>query len=459
MRSHHDVLGIRPNAGHEEIELAYKGRRSQYHPDRYAQSDQETQAWATACMQEVNAAYKALINGRTSAAAEAAASRQPASQPGASAPMTLGQALRTHPISKTAMSRIYVAPNIPLKKLHNALESYGHGLKPSDVLVLLDDTIFSSGKDGLLVTERELRVKEAFNPPETFALDGIALGIRGGDLYVNNRRVRDFNITERDEVKDFVMALNEALKQRSSASQPQQPTPAQAPSGGQQGYQLEAAFLMLLEQFEEQRRQADPGTRGGRRLITMLHLMGVMLALTDQLQVASETVRGAPATDRESAWFRSDVVRLELILFQAAWISHTLEHRYGRTEQQIENDMALIMMYVVSAAVAAEAGDVEVHDDEDFERLMTSPPMRAAKHRMQHDYNQMGGGLSQQADCLFEGLCQPVAFEVDGPSPEHRALWAQMTRSTTGFRCTERWLQEAHHILLQGLDEAFGQAR
>lgn len=458
MRSHHDVLGIRPNAGREEIELAYKGRRSQYHPDRYAQSDQETQAWATASMQEVNAAYEALINGRPSAAPEAAASRQPASQPSAAAPMTLGQALRAHPISKMAMSRIYIAPNIPLKKLHNALESYGHGLKPSDVLLLLDDTIFSSGKDGLLVTERELRVKEAFNPPETFALDGIALGIRGGDLYVNNRRVRDFNITERDEVKDFVMALNEALKHRSSASQPQQPTPAQAPSGGQHGYQLEALFLMLLEQFEEQRRQADPGTRGGRRLITMLHLMGVMLALTDQLQVASETVRGAPATDRESAWFRSDVVRLELILFQAGWISHTLEHRYGRTGPQVENDMVLIMMYVVSAAVAAEAGLVEVHDEADFEQLMTSPPMQAAKHRMQHYYNQMGDVFSQQADLLLAGLCQPTAFEVDGPNPDHRALWAQMTRSTTGVRCTERWLQEVHHILQQGLNEAFGEA-
>ncbi len=41
------VLGIRPSAGRDEIELAYKGRRSQYHPDRYAQSDAETQAWAT----------------------------------------------------------------------------------------------------------------------------------------------------------------------------------------------------------------------------------------------------------------------------------------------------------------------------------------------------------------------------------------------------------------------------
>lgn len=51
------VLGIRPSAGRDEIELAYKGRRSQYHPDRYAQSDAETQAWATGkcavfCIQE-----------------------------------------------------------------------------------------------------------------------------------------------------------------------------------------------------------------------------------------------------------------------------------------------------------------------------------------------------------------------------------------------------------------------
>ena len=56
-RSPYDVLGIRPNAGRDEIELAYKGRRSQYHPDRYAQADAETQAWANTCMQDVNAAY------------------------------------------------------------------------------------------------------------------------------------------------------------------------------------------------------------------------------------------------------------------------------------------------------------------------------------------------------------------------------------------------------------------
>lgn len=56
----YDILGIRPHAGREEIELAYKGRRSQYYPDRYGQSDVQTQAWATEGMQAVNHAYVIL---------------------------------------------------------------------------------------------------------------------------------------------------------------------------------------------------------------------------------------------------------------------------------------------------------------------------------------------------------------------------------------------------------------
>lgn len=59
----YEILGIRPNAGRDEIELAYKGRRSQYHPDRYAQSDAQTQAWATGKMQELNQAYAVLKDG------------------------------------------------------------------------------------------------------------------------------------------------------------------------------------------------------------------------------------------------------------------------------------------------------------------------------------------------------------------------------------------------------------
>lgn len=78
-KDYYEVLGIRPNAGSEEIELAYKGRRSQYHPDRYAQGDADTQAWATAKMQEVNEAYRALSDADQRAAHDR--SRRSAAEP------------------------------------------------------------------------------------------------------------------------------------------------------------------------------------------------------------------------------------------------------------------------------------------------------------------------------------------------------------------------------------------
>ena len=56
----YSVLGVRPNASQTEIELAFKGRRSQYHPDRYASEGEDTIAWATGMMQQVNEAYALL---------------------------------------------------------------------------------------------------------------------------------------------------------------------------------------------------------------------------------------------------------------------------------------------------------------------------------------------------------------------------------------------------------------
>ncbi|QND79217.1 J domain-containing protein [Pseudoxanthomonas mexicana] len=58
----YEVLGIRPNSGRDEIELAHKGRRGQYHPDRYPQSDVQIQAWAASKMQELNQVCAVLSN-------------------------------------------------------------------------------------------------------------------------------------------------------------------------------------------------------------------------------------------------------------------------------------------------------------------------------------------------------------------------------------------------------------
>lgn len=59
-KDYYEILGIRPTASQQEIELAYKARRTQYHPDKYATSGEATVQWATAQIQEVNRAYEVL---------------------------------------------------------------------------------------------------------------------------------------------------------------------------------------------------------------------------------------------------------------------------------------------------------------------------------------------------------------------------------------------------------------
>jgi hypothetical protein len=51
---------------------------------------------------------------------------------------------------------IYVVPDIPEKKLNNALKSYGNGVDYPAVLALYDDTILGSASEGFLLTGEKL---------------------------------------------------------------------------------------------------------------------------------------------------------------------------------------------------------------------------------------------------------------------------------------------------------------
>ena len=57
---YYEILGVRKNSTGKEIELAYKGRRTQYHPDKYASEGADAVEWATVKMQEINRAYEVL---------------------------------------------------------------------------------------------------------------------------------------------------------------------------------------------------------------------------------------------------------------------------------------------------------------------------------------------------------------------------------------------------------------
>jgi curved DNA-binding protein CbpA len=55
-----DLLGVRPGAPVEEIRRAYRRYVMAWHPDRLNRAAPEIRAEATACLQEINAAYGVL---------------------------------------------------------------------------------------------------------------------------------------------------------------------------------------------------------------------------------------------------------------------------------------------------------------------------------------------------------------------------------------------------------------
>jgi len=48
---------------------------------------------------------------------------------------------------------LYVRPNIPADKLHNALSDYARGVRSDEVVALYDATLLGSAKDGAVFTE------------------------------------------------------------------------------------------------------------------------------------------------------------------------------------------------------------------------------------------------------------------------------------------------------------------
>lgn len=218
----YEVLGIRPNAGRDEIELAYKGRRSQYHPDRYAQSDAETQAWATSKMQEVNQAYRVLNESQTRADFDQRATSArsgsrpppvPEPQPSAEVGAPDVASILLKPEWEWFHDNVYARPKIPRKKLEGAISSYALSVSPRDVLVLLDDTLFGGAKEGLLVTGDEIYCKQKFDAPRRMLLRDIRLvhSGSGSRIMINGSEFFKCAVIDQVAINLFASRLATAL--------------------------------------------------------------------------------------------------------------------------------------------------------------------------------------------------------------------------------------------------------
>lgn len=114
-------------------------------------------------------------------------------------------------------AKIYVAPNIPKKLLSNALISYGLRVDPAEIVILIDDTVFGSGKDGCLIGLKHLGIKEIFTDSVAYAFDEIdVIEVKGNKLFLGDEKVISFNVPDKKDIKECFDLIDEWLSASSS---------------------------------------------------------------------------------------------------------------------------------------------------------------------------------------------------------------------------------------------------
>ncbi|HEX8386289.1 MAG TPA: hypothetical protein VF576_08900 [Rubricoccaceae bacterium] len=137
---------------------------------------------------------------------------------------------------------LYVAPDVPAKKLAAAVADYGTGVRPSDVLALYDATRLGSAKDGaLFLADRVVFQNNDLSAARTVRYDDLVgvrqtrsfLGGRGVEMDLNRARAtvtETLDFSAHPAAAEYVERfLQEAMLH---ASRPDGATEPAAPSGG-----------------------------------------------------------------------------------------------------------------------------------------------------------------------------------------------------------------------------------
>jgi len=118
----------------------------------------------------------------------------------------------------TRDSHIFVHPNIPRDKLAGAMSYVGNSVSPNEIVLVLDDTVFGSAKDGLALTDTTLYVREKFSEPVQYDFADISsITLRNEFfsqvLYVDDARVAAFSQPSKETLIALGLLLNTHLKQ------------------------------------------------------------------------------------------------------------------------------------------------------------------------------------------------------------------------------------------------------
>ena len=134
-------------------------------------------------------------------------------------------------------SKLFFYPSIPEEKLSSAIAAYAKNESSSDALVLLDETVFGSGKDGLLLTRNGLFSHELFSDPLFTRLEDIdSIWVKDKNLYINKTKCLACSYLSRQYLPmlsslllELVVALREAGGGPSHETEDERPTSSETP--------------------------------------------------------------------------------------------------------------------------------------------------------------------------------------------------------------------------------------
>lgn len=110
------------------------------------------------------------------------------------------------------LERVFVGKDIPDKKLMNAVKEYAKDVSPSDVLLLVDDTLFGNAKNGFLITPTSIYFHQMGMTPQCITLNSItsvALDKQKSvtNLLVNGVKVQSIGVSQ-ESIAPIVEILN-----------------------------------------------------------------------------------------------------------------------------------------------------------------------------------------------------------------------------------------------------------
>lgn len=108
---------------------------------------------------------------------------------------------------------VYGFSEITIEKVNNAKDKYANNVSLEDVVLLIDDTVFGSGKCGVLITFDGLYIGEDFEKPVYFGFDKIQSvymkkNVLVQSLCINDRKVKNFTQPEYRSLKSVFEKLD-----------------------------------------------------------------------------------------------------------------------------------------------------------------------------------------------------------------------------------------------------------